>query len=89
MIEAPAGTQYPENNNCKLLCLNVSAMCNVLYCNALFCNAGAKGTSSRTGWKNEDIWPDFLDHLIAHAKCSPNNAALLILDSLKMAEGMG
>lgn len=27
---------------------------------------GAKGTSTRTGWMNEDTWAEFLDHLIQH-----------------------
>lgn len=44
---------------------------------------GAKGASTRTGWMNEDTWPEFLDHLIQHTKCTPDNPMLLILDNLK------
>lgn len=44
---------------------------------------GAKGASTRTGWMNEDIWPEFLDHLIQHTKCTPDHPMLLILDNLK------
>ncbi|XP_036001785.1 jerky protein homolog-like [Fundulus heteroclitus] len=44
---------------------------------------GAKGTATRTGWMNEDIWPEFLDHLIQHTNCTPDRPMLLILDNLK------
>ena len=44
---------------------------------------GAKGASTRTGWMNEDTWPEFLDHLIQHTKCTPDHPMLLILDNLK------
>ena len=43
----------------------------------------AKGASTRTGWMNEDTWPEFLDHLIQHTKCTPDHPMLLILDNLK------
>lgn len=45
---------------------------------------GAKGASARTGWMNEDIWPDFLDHLIQHSKCTPDHPMLLIPIILKL-----
>ena len=44
---------------------------------------GAKGASTRTGWMNEDTWPEFLDHLIQHTQCTPDRPMLLILDHLK------
>ncbi|KAJ8343529.1 hypothetical protein SKAU_G00308580 [Synaphobranchus kaupii] len=44
---------------------------------------GAKGASTRTGWMNEDTWPEFLDHLIEHTQCTPDRPMLLILDNLK------
>ncbi|XP_034065436.1 uncharacterized protein LOC117542069 isoform X1 [Gymnodraco acuticeps] len=44
---------------------------------------GAKGASTRTGWMNEDTWPEFLDHLIQHTQCTPDRPMLLILDNLK------
>lgn len=44
---------------------------------------GAKGTSTRTGWINEDTWAEFLDHLIHHINCTPDGPLLLILDNLK------
>ena len=44
---------------------------------------GAKGTATRTGWMNEDIWPEFLHHLIQHTNCTPDRLILLILDNLK------
>ena len=44
---------------------------------------GAKGASTRTGWMNEDTWPEFLNHLIQHTKCTPDHPILLILDNLK------
>ena len=44
---------------------------------------GAKSTSTRTGWMNEDTWPEFLDHLIQHTNCTPDRPMLLILDNLK------
>ncbi|XP_051771658.1 uncharacterized protein LOC127524235 [Ctenopharyngodon idella] len=44
---------------------------------------GAKGTSTRTGWKNEDTWAEFLDHLIQHTNCTPERPMLLIQDNLK------
>ncbi len=44
---------------------------------------GAKGTSTRTGWMNEDTWAEFLDHLIQHTNCTPDRPMLLILDNLK------
>ena len=44
---------------------------------------GAKGTSTRTGWMNEDTWPEFLDHLIIHTKCTPEHPMLLVLDNLR------
>ncbi len=42
---------------------------------------GAKGTSTRTVWMNEDTWAEFLDHLIQHT--NPDRPMLLILDNLK------
>ncbi|KAK9977146.1 hypothetical protein ABG768_018967 [Culter alburnus] len=44
---------------------------------------GAKGTSTRTGWMNEDTWAEFLDHLIQHTNCTPDRPMLLIQDNLK------
>ncbi|KAI4800772.1 hypothetical protein KUCAC02_007070 [Chaenocephalus aceratus] len=44
---------------------------------------GAKGASTRTGWMNEDTWPEFLDHLTQHTQCTPDRPMLLILDNLK------
>ena len=44
---------------------------------------GAKSTSTRTGWMNEDTWPEFLDHLIQHTNCTPDRPMLLILDNFK------
>ncbi|XP_041961220.1 jerky protein homolog-like [Alosa sapidissima] len=42
---------------------------------------GAKGTATRTGWMNEDTWPEFLDHLIQQSNCTPDRPMLLILDN--------
>ncbi len=47
------------------------------------CFMTAKGTSTRTGWMNEDTWAEFLDHLIQHTNCTPDRPMLLILDNLK------
>lgn len=45
--------------------------------------AGAIGTTTRTGWMNEETWPVYLDHLIAHTKCTPESPIMLIIDNLK------
>lgn len=45
--------------------------------------SGAKGASTRTGWMNEDTWPEFLHCLIQHTNCTPDHPMLLILDNLK------
>ncbi|XP_074490962.1 uncharacterized protein LOC141767499 [Sebastes fasciatus] len=42
---------------------------------------GSIGTSTRSGWINEDTFVEFLEHLIDHIKCSTEQPVLLILDN--------
>lgn len=42
---------------------------------------GAVGTSSRTGWINEEIFAKFLEHLAQNTNCSTDRPILLILDN--------
>lgn len=42
---------------------------------------GSIGTSTRSGWINEDTFAEFLEHLVDHIKCSTEQPVLLILDN--------
>jgi len=42
---------------------------------------GSIGTSTRSGWINEDTFVEFLEHLVQQTKCTPNLPLLLILDN--------
>ena len=35
----------------------------------------------RSGWINEDIFVDYLRHIVNHTRCSLENTILLILDN--------
>jgi len=41
---------------------------------------GSIGTSTRSGWINEETFTLFLEHLIQHSHCSPDHPILIILD---------
>ena len=41
---------------------------------------GSIGAGSQSGWINESLFVEFLQHIIAYTKCSPNEPILLILD---------
>lgn len=40
---------------------------------------GSIGTSTRSGWINEDTFAEFLEHLVQHTNCSSDRPILLIL----------
>lgn len=42
---------------------------------------GSIGTSSKSGWINEDTFAEFLEHLVKHTNCSSDHPILLILDN--------
>lgn len=42
---------------------------------------GSVGTSTRSGWINEDTFADFLEHLVQHTNCSSDHPMLLNLDN--------
>lgn len=63
--------------------INKSSLLRFKDCFMIGAPPGAKGTSTRTGWMNEDTWAEFLDHLIQHTNCTPDRPMLLILDNLK------
>ena len=42
---------------------------------------GSIGAGSQSGWINESLFVEFLQHIIAYTKCSPNEPILLILDN--------
>ncbi|GFR85799.1 tigger transposable element-derived protein [Elysia marginata] len=39
------------------------------------------GSATRSGWMNEEVFVDYLKHIIQHTRCSPENKILLILDN--------
>ena len=43
--------------------------------------AGSKGSCSRSGWINEDLFCDYLRHLVQNTRCSKDNQILLLLDN--------
>ena len=43
--------------------------------------AGSIGRATRSGWINEDIFVDYLRHIVNHTRCSLENTILLILDN--------
>lgn len=42
---------------------------------------GSIGSSTRSGWINEDTFAEFLEHLVQHTKCSSDHPILLLLDN--------
>ena len=42
---------------------------------------GSIGCCTKTGWMNEDIFVDYLQHIIHHTRCTPEHKILLILDN--------
>lgn len=42
---------------------------------------GSIGTSTRSGWINEDAFAEYLQHLVKHTNCSTDHPMLLILDN--------
>lgn len=43
--------------------------------------SGSVGAANRSGWSNEDIFRQFIDHFIDHVKLSKENPHLIILDN--------
>ena len=39
------------------------------------------GRATRSGWMNEEIFVDYLNHVIKHTRCSPERKILIILDN--------
>jgi len=44
---------------------------------------GAIGRASRSGWMNEDLFSDFMQHFIQHTRCTKDRSVLLILDNVE------
>lgn len=44
---------------------------------------GAIGRASRSGWMNEELFSDFIQHFIQHVRCSKEKPVLLILDNVE------
>lgn len=42
---------------------------------------GSAGRATRSGWTNEDVFVEYLQHLQYHARCSQEKKILLILDN--------
>lgn len=40
-----------------------------------------KGRATRSGWINQEVFLDYLNHIIKHTKCSPEKKILLIIDN--------
>ena len=43
--------------------------------------AGSIGKAIKTGWINENIFAEYIQHVIRHTKCSPEHKILLLLDN--------
>ena len=44
---------------------------------------GAIGRASRSGWMNEDLFSDFMQHFMQHTRCTKERRVLLILDNVE------
>ena len=42
---------------------------------------GSIGVASKSGWMNESIFPQYLEHVAKHTRCSKDHPILLILDN--------
>ena len=44
---------------------------------------GAIGRASRSGWMNEELFSDYIQHFIQHTRCTKERKVLLVLDNVE------
>ena len=44
---------------------------------------GAIGRASRSGWMNEELFSDYIQHFIQHTRCTKERKVLIVLDNVE------